>query len=220
MQESKELISVRDLAVGYGNTVLLEGISFTLREGGRILLDGPSGCGKTTVLRSMLGLPAPISGDIRIGDQRLDQGSVWALRRKLGYVPQEPELGAETVWDFFERAFSFHANRPISPEEEEIGMLMDRWLLPRPLLRKSCLDLSGGEKQRAAIILTVLLKRRIVLLDEPTSALDSDCREILQSWIRQAGDLSFLIVSHDSGLRETAGQIIDLNSLRTESAHG
>ena len=200
MQEPKKLITVRDLTVGY-DTVLLKGISFSLSVGDRILLDGPSGCGKTTVLRALLGLPAPMSGTIRIGDQPAEQATIWHLRRELGYVPQEPELGAESLMDFFERAFSFHANRSLRPGDNELGELMDRWLLPRPLLHKSCLDLSGGEKQRGAIILTILLRRKIILLDEPTSALDKECRQILQTWIRESGDRSFLIVSHDSPRR-------------------
>lgn len=218
MQDLKEVLTIQDLSVGY-DRALLKGVSFSVRRGDRILLDGPSGCGKTSLLRSLLGLPAPIHGTVWIGLQRLEQASVWTLRQQLGYVPQEPDLGSETVQDFFDRAFSYHANRSIHPEENELCMLMDRWLLPRPLLKKSCQELSGGEKQRAAIILTILLKRKILLLDEPTSALDKNCRRILYAWIRDSEDLTFLMVTHEPGLRETAGQRIDLDSFRTEAAH-
>jgi len=219
MQTRREILKIRDLAVGY-NSILLKGLNITLYEGDRILLSGPSGCGKTSLLRSVLGLFPPADGEIWIHGQRIEESSVWTLRRQIGYVPQEPELGDDTVRAFFERSFSFHANRSIHLDEQELSEQMGRWLLPHQVLEKSCLDLSGGEKQRVSIILTILLKRKILLLDEPTSALDKDSRRVLYDWIQDSGELSFLIVSHEPNLREIAGQSIDLSACRPEAVHG
>jgi putative ABC transport system ATP-binding protein len=214
----EEILAIRDLAVGY-ESILLRGVSFSLHAGERVLLSGPSGCGKSSLLRAVLGLLAPAGGEIRIGGRPIGESSVWLVRRQIGYVPQEPDLGTETLRSFFERAFSFHANRDIRPSEKELSDQMDRWLLPRGLLDKSCQDLSGGEKQRAAIILAILLKRAIVLLDEPTSALDKASREILYSWLKKGGGPSFLIVSHDPPLATMADQVIDLSPFMAEAAY-
>lgn len=212
------MLEIRDLAVGY-DSILLRGVNFTLQEGRKILLTGPSGCGKSSLLRCVLGLTAPAGGRIQIEGQLLQESSVWVLRQRTGYIPQEPDLGAETLRDFFERAFSFHANRAIRPKEAELADQMDRWLLPRLLLEKPCRDLSGGEKQRAAIILTILLKRAILLLDEPTSALDKASRQIFYNWLGESSGLSFLIVSHDGHLQTMADQVIDLTLFMAEAVH-
>lgn len=219
MENPKEILCIRDLAVGYGS-FLLRGVNATLYEGQRLLLDGPSGSGKTSLLRVLLGLPVPAEGSIRIMGRLLNKETVWDLRRKIGYVPQEPQLGTVSVRSFFERALSFHANRSIHPERNDLERLMEYWQLSRELLKKPCPELSGGEKQRVALVLVMLLKREILLLDEPTSALDRECRRILYHWVNQSGHLSFVIVSHDPGLQELADDRIDLTAFRAERAHG
>ncbi len=219
MQKSRELIRVTDLAVGYDSAVL-RGVNLSLCEGGRLLLDGPSGCGKSSLLRALIGLPTPAEGQVVLFGQRLDAASAWSLRRQTGYVPQEPDLGSERVRDFLERVLSFHANRFVHPTEGELSDLMSRWLLPSGLLEKSCADLSGGEKQRVAILPAMLLRRKLLLLDEPTSALDKASREVLYDWIGRSADCSFVIVSHDAGLRELADETIDLSLSSAEAGHG
>jgi len=181
-----------------------------LTLGTKAVLTGPSGCGKSTVLRCLLGFVAPQIGSVLVNGTVLDAHTVWLLRRHLAYVGQEPELGAGTINEVLERPFHFHANAPLRENLQRVPHLCEQFGLAQALLKKEPGDLSGGEKQRFALISALLLDRTIFLLDEVTSALDRASKKTVLDYFQSRGDVTALFVAHDSEWFAFADQTIDM----------
>ena len=109
-------IEFHDLAVGYGTTAVLSGITATLPAGKVSVILGGSGCGKSTLLRHIIGLARPISGQIRIGGQdlfRLDRKEFRRIRRRMGVLFQDGALlGALTLAQNVTLPLSEHVRLP------------------------------------------------------------------------------------------------------------
>ena len=169
-----------------------------IAPGEKVHLQADSGAGKSTLLRCILGFVTPQAGEIRIASELLTGHSAWKLRRRLAYVPQEPMLGTGSVAEVFERPFHYHANTHLKANLARIDELMDRFLLSPALLRKDVTEISGGEKQRVALISAILLDRSIMLLDEPTSALDKSSKKAVADYMCSCEGISVLFAAHDA----------------------
>jgi nitrous oxidase accessory protein len=162
-------ISVRALSKRFGRTTAVDRLSFEVRPGDTVALWGPNGAGKSTILRCILGL-LPFQGEIRVlGELCGPRGK--ASRRQIGYVPQEVWLHAdrtirETV-HFFARLRNASAARA--------DALICEWGLA-DVSRRSVRQLSGGMKQKLALVVALLSDPPVLLLDEPTSNLDARTR--------------------------------------------
>ena len=177
-----------------GEIGALEDISFSIEEGEFVSIAGPSGCGKTTLLSIIAGLEAPSGGEIRI-DGALSCG----VNPKIGYMPQRDELFAwRSIWDNVNLGLEVSGKRD---EEHEafVRALLERYGLSQFAdCRPS--QLSGGMRQRCALIRTLATGPRILLLDEPFSALDYQTRLSvagdIHSIIKREGKTAIL-VTHD-----------------------
>ncbi|MCC5843219.1 MAG: ATP-binding cassette domain-containing protein [Verrucomicrobia bacterium] len=101
------ILELENVNISFEKQPVLREFCLTLRAGERVVLRGPSGCGKSTLLRCILGFANPDTGSIRIFGEELTASSVWPLRQKLAYVPQEPELGDGRGRDALERPFHY-----------------------------------------------------------------------------------------------------------------
>jgi ABC-type multidrug transport system ATPase subunit len=187
---------------------VVEGFSLRVASGEKVTLAGPSGCGKTSLLRAVLGFVVPDAGTVSVGGEAVTAESVWRLRRRMAYVPQEPDLGRGTVRSVLERPFSYRHNggRPVAPDEAV--ELFDGLKLPRATMDAEVADLSGGEKQRVAIASALLLRRELLLLDEASSALDEESRDAVLALLRSRGPLTILSVSHDPEGFRVGGRVV------------
>lgn len=201
-------IEIRELSLRMSGRPLFEGFSLRLARGERVTLTGPSGCGKSSILRSLLGFVLPSAGELSVEGQTLSAANVWALRRRLAYVPQESDPGDGTVEQFLGRLFSYRANSHLRAEESQTRALFERFLLPWELRHSALGDLSGGEKQRVAILCAVLLERPIFLLDEASSALDPDARAAVLDYFRERRDATILSISHDPDGFDLGGRAV------------
>ena len=206
----KAALELRNVTVRLAGQTVLDDFSMSLRAGEKVLLTGPSGCGKSTVLRCLLGFAIPETGSVRIKGEPLDAHTVWILRRHLAYVGQEPELGAGTVHEILERPFHFHANAARRDNLQRMPQLCGQFGLAPSLLNKEPGDLSGGEKQRIALISALLLDRTIFLLDEVTSALDRASKKIVLDYFQSREDVTALFVAHDAEWFGFADQTIEM----------
>jgi ABC-type nitrate/sulfonate/bicarbonate transport system ATPase subunit len=177
-----------------GTVEALVGASLKVQRGEFISLIGPSGCGKSTLFNLIAGLDEPNAGDISIdGITRNGQQGV------VGYMLQKDLLLPwRTVLDNVvlgleiggvKRKEAYEIAKPLL-QTYGLGGFMDRY--PR--------QLSGGMKQRAALLRTVLFNRDIILLDEPFGALDAQTREHMQEWLLDLWDdfkKTVLFVTHD-----------------------
>jgi putative ABC transport system ATP-binding protein len=203
-------IHIEDLTVRFGGKTVLDRFSLRMEAGEKATLTGRSGSGKTTVLRCLLGFVVPDAGTIRIDSEELTPRSVWRLRAKLAYVAQEPDLGEGTAREVLERPFDYHANAHLRGNLARTDELFKRFLLPMSLLDEDVTDLSGGEKQRVAIVSAMLLDRRIILLDEASSALDKAAEKAIADFLRARKDLTVLSVSHNPDGFGFGGRLIEL----------
>lgn len=205
-----DALEAREIEVRFGKQEVLRRFSISVKPGGKAVLTGPSGCGKSTVLRCFLGFVVPEAGAVHINGTPLSAETVWDLRRRLAYVGQEPDLGTGTTAEVLERPFHFRANVGLRGNLERIPELFERFSLPRELLSKDVTALSGGEKQRVALVSAVLLDRDIFLLDEVTSAMDKISRKAVAEYFRTREGATMLCVAHDQDVFSFADQIVEL----------
>lgn len=205
-------ISVDNLTILYGQTPLFANITFDAETGQKVCIAGQSGSGKTSLLKALMGLVVPDRGQISINQQPLTEKSVWQLRKNIAYVPQEPDLGDGIVIDRIRGPFNYHANAHLTWNHQMILDYCQKFRLDGDLINSNITKLSGGEKQRFALIIALLLERPILLLDEPFSALDKETKTIIKEQLEQDTSHTILFVSHEDVLLEIADKMVELTA--------
>jgi len=209
-----DAINIEGLTVRIDGQDLFSELSLALPVHEKVSLIGRSGSGKSTLLRCLLGFVAPQAGVIRIFGEELNAKSIWKLRTRMAYVPQEPELTSGSVRANLEHAFSFANNRTMKGNLQRVPQLMERLLLPEKLLNEDISELSGGEKQRIAMLMALLLERDIMLLDEASSALDPESKQATIGLLREQEQLTMVSVSHDQEWLAISDRTVDLAMLQ------
>jgi ABC-type Fe3+/spermidine/putrescine transport system ATPase subunit len=190
-------IRVKNLTKKFGKVTALENINLVIRDQEYFSLLGPSGCGKTTLLRLIAGLIEPDSGEIWIGDRRVDK--VPPEDREIGFVFQTFALFPHmSVWDNVlygpkVKNFNMKEAKTIGDEVLELVKLHER-------LDAYPSELSGGMMQRTAVARALAAGAKTLLLDEPLGQLDAKVRTEIRYEIRKmAKDLTLtaIHVTHD-----------------------
>jgi energy-coupling factor transport system ATP-binding protein len=173
------------VSTGPARTAILEGISIEGRTGEIVALVGPNGGGKTTLLRTIAGLLAPLSGTVQREPGR------------VAFLPQNPMALLHRATVAAEVAWTVRGD----PPSEDAAMLIAELGLAN-LATRDPRDLSTGERQRAAIAAVLAGRPRVVLLDEPTRGMDLAAREALcRAVLRmRASGSSIVIATHDKNL--------------------
>ena len=210
-------IRVENLTKRWGETVAVDGISFTVADGAFAVLLGPSGCGKSTTLRLIAGLDQVSDGRIVIGDR--DVTDFAPSKRALSMVFQNyalfPHLSvAENI------AFGLRVRRvPAKERQERLQRAADLLGLGELMERKPS-QLSGGQQQRVALGRAIVAESKVCLMDEPLSNLDAKLRNEMRREIRdlqQRLGMTMLYVTHDQAeAMSMADQVILLNHGRIE----
>lgn len=187
----KEVLRFENVSMHYhskqGETVAVENMSFRVRQGEFVAIIGPSGCGKTTLLSLAAGLLTPTKGKVIANDV------------SFGYMLQKDEL---FPWRTIEKniCLPLEIKRTNTPENKRrIVGLAEKYGL-KQFLKSYPSSLSGGMRQRAALIRTLALNPDILLLDEPFSALDyqtrlSVCDDVYK--IIMSEKKTTLLITHD-----------------------
>lgn len=199
------VVELRDLFLSFGDHTVLKGVSLELDRGETLSVLGGSGAGKSTILRLILGLTIPDSGQVRLEGQDIANvplRQVLSLRRNMGMVFQEAALfDSLTVYDNV--AFYLHEHTRLSEEEIE-GRVRESLELvdlePDQVLDLLPAELSGGMKKRVGIARAVVHRPRLLLYDEPTSGLDPITTRTINDLIMKLQtelDVSSIVVTHD-----------------------
>lgn len=178
----KDIITVKDLCLWYGNTQALKNIEIGIKENAITALIGPSGCGKSTFLKT-LNRMNDLVPDVKItGKVEYDGKDIFApgvdvneLRRDIGMVFQKPNPFPMSVYDNIAYGPRIHGIKNKAKLDEIVEeSLKDAaiWDELKDRLKKSALGLSGGQQQRLCIARALAVCPRVLLMDEPTSALD------------------------------------------------
>ncbi len=191
------MIQLQNISLTLDGRPLFRDLSVEVPAGGRLIISGESGSGKTTLLRMLLGFVLPDNGKVFIDNQELKLHNVWQLRQNMAYVSQEMQIGRGRVDAFIKEILRFKNNRGIAYDEDRVLALLNDFQLGSNAIQKDLNDLSGGELQRVAIIVTLLLNRKIYLLDEVTSALDEPLKELIVDYFSRLKDKTLIVSSHD-----------------------
>ncbi len=178
------VIEAENLGKGYGDRLLIEGLSFKLPPGGIVGVIGPNGAGKTTLFRMITGQETPDSGSLRVGETV-----------RLGYVDQSRDSleATKTVWEEISggtdviylgkravasRAYVGAFNFKGADQQKKVGLL------------------SGGERNRVHLAKMLKTEANVILLDEPTNDLDVDTLRALEEALAEFPGCA-VIISHD-----------------------
>ncbi len=215
--EGRELearLELRDVSFRYaeGEPEVLSGLSLVVEPGESVAIVGPSGCGKTTLLKLMLGMHAPDTGEIAVGGVSLERVGLARWRDMIGTVMQDEPLFAGSIADnicFFDvepdPGWIEECARLASVNEEIEALPMAY----HTLIGSMGATLSGGQKQRILLARALYKRPRLLFLDEATSALDVDRERLVNQAVAQL-KLTRVIVAHRPETIASADRVIVL----------
>ena len=241
----KVILEVRDLKTKYvtrfrEDVYAVDGVSFKIEEGKSLGVAGESGCGKSTLALSMMGYYFPplhyISGDIIIDGKNISGLNPDVVRKtilgtEIAYIPQ----AAMNALNPTQRIIRFvedviRAHYPKRNKKEIREQAEDRFAelgLPKEVLDKHAVELSGGMKQRTVIAVSTILSPKVLIADEPSSALDVTSQKMVIRMMRELMEKdyikSMLFITHELPLLYNvtddimvmyAGQIVERGSAR------
>ena len=219
-------IELRNLRLGYGDTVILERVSDILPAGKISAILGGSGCGKSTLLRHILGLNKPFEGQILLGGKDLFALSALEfrqVRRRMGVLFQDGALlGSLSLAENVALPLVEHTNLSATM----IAEVVDYKLSLVGLEKFSSYfpnQLSGGMRKRAGLARAMVMNPPLLLCDEPTSGLDpinsAQMDHLLLSLKEQFSYMTIVVVSHDlQSMRKIADHVLLLNKGRVAFA--
>jgi osmoprotectant transport system ATP-binding protein len=214
-------LEARDVVHRYGDAAALGGVSIDVPAGRMVALVGESGSGKTTLLRTFNRLVQPDFGTVLVGGEDVRGADPIALRRSLGYVPQDG--GLLPHWTILRNvALVPDLAGSADPRSAAADALARTGLDPDRFGRRLPRELSGGQRQRAAIARALAARQGAVLLDEPFGALDAITRaELHEAFARLRAEIGFtaLLVTHDlAEAARLADTIVVMRAGRVEQA--
>jgi ABC-2 type transport system ATP-binding protein len=193
----------------YGDRIVVNDIRLQIRSGAIHCILGPNGAGKTTTMHMMLGLRAPSAGRILIDDVAHDDPAILGIRRRIGFLSDQPELyddltGREFLI-FLAELYGVDA-RAIAVERH-IDQLALRGELDRVL--RAC---SLGVRKKIALVGALLSEPEILVLDEPTGALDAHAARAVKDTMREMREAGRLVVfsTHVMELAESLADTISI----------
>ena len=191
------LITCKDVCLGYDGQAVLQDVNFEVCRGDLLCIVGENGSGKSTLIKGLLGLKAPLSGSITLGD---------GLKpTEIGYLPQQTELQRDFPASVMEVVLSGRLNgmhgRPFYSKADRAAALenLERMGV-EDLKNQSYQALSGGQQQRVLLARALCATKKLLLLDEPVTGLDPVATGELYNLIKLinlCNNITVIMVTHD-----------------------
>ncbi len=192
-----ELITCKNLSVGYYGTAIAKNISFTVDEGDYLCIVGENGSGNSTLMRTLLNLQPALEGELIFGNG--------FSRTDIGYLPQQSAIQRDFPASVREVVLSgCRSGRGLYPfhtkkEKDEAAYAMRRMNIEQ-ISKKCYRELSGGQQQRVLLARALCAARKLLLLDEPVSGLDpvvtAQMYELIYELNKNDG-ITVIMISHD-----------------------
>lgn len=192
----KKLLEIKNLTVGYEHQMVLENVSLNILPNDFIGVIGPNGGGKTTLIKAILGLIKPFSGEMKLH----------IPKKNIGYLPQVNQIDKRfpiTVVDVVRSGkadtalfSSFHTNRQEKEKADSLIREMGIWAIRD----KSIGELSGGQMQRVFLCRALMNEPKLLLLDEPSTYVDNNFEGELYLKLKELNNrMAIMLISHDVG---------------------
>jgi zinc transport system ATP-binding protein len=192
----KKLLEIKNLSAGYDNNIVLENISMEVFSGDFIGVIGPNGGGKTTLIKTILGLIKPVSGEM----------TLHISKTNIGYLPQVNQIDKRfpiTVIDVVRSGkansalfSSFHKN---TEEKEKAESLLSEMGISH-IRNKAIGELSGGQMQRVFLCRALMNQPELLVLDEPSTYVDNNFEGELYLKLKELNEqMAIILISHDVG---------------------
>lgn len=213
------VIKIENLSFSYNleneQNNAINNISINIKRGSYTVIVGHNGSGKSTLAKLLIGLLEPISGNIYIDNEELNNKSIYKIRNKIGVVFQNPDnqfIGA-TVEDDIAFGLENHC-----VEQEKMQAIIEEYATKTGMieyLKKEPSKLSGGQKQRVAIAGVLAMQPDIIILDEATSMLDPKGKREIKELIKKMRDIipniTIVSITHDISEAVMSDHIIIMN---------
>ena len=192
----EKIFQVKHLFYKVDETTILKDINLELQKGKYITVVGPSGSGKSTLMRILASMISPTSGEVIFDGKSIETYDPILYRQKVSYAFQQPTLFGKTVRENLEFPFEV---RKEAVDEAKITDYLKMVNLDDSYIDKSVNDVSGGEKQRIALLRNLLFPPEVLITDEVTAGLDAENKEIVHKMLNQFNQrgLTILRVTHD-----------------------
>lgn len=212
LKNTEKVIEIKELYKSFGNYHVLKGVDLDLYKGENLVVLGKSGTGKSVLIKILVGLLTPGSGEVKVLNQHVDQISykeLLALRLKVGFSFQNSALyDSMTVRQNLEfplvrnqrKLTKAEVNLAVEEMLDAVGLLQTINQMPS--------ELSGGQRKRIGIARTLILRPEIMLYDEPTAGLDPiTCLEInsLINQVQERFHTSSIVITHDLTCAKAVG---------------
>jgi len=202
MRQKVMKLTGRDLTIGYRDRIVGRRLDVALSRGEVLALLGPNGSGKTTLLKTLLGLIAPRSGEVTLGDRALASYRLRDRARLIAYVPQAHvatfAFAVEAVVLMGRSAHGGLLSRPTAADRVAVAGVLER-LGIASLAARPYTMISGGERQLVLLARALAQEPQFIVLDEPTASLDFGNQGKVLQEIRAlaAADHGVLFTTHD-----------------------
>ena len=198
----KTIVEFKNVSLSYGNRLILDNVSFKINEGQIFGMLGPNGVGKSTIFNLITGLIAPKHGKIKINDEDVSKYPVYLRTQKfkVGYVPQYGGFFNDLTLHDNLKAISEIVIKDKNLRQERINYLIAKFELEN-IKNIKAKFLSGGQKKKLVISLSLLSNPRVLLLDECFAALDVLTIKMLQEIIvnlQQENQITICICDHQA----------------------
>lgn len=210
------MVEIKHIKKSFGELEVLKDVSLNVDDGQVVVILGPSGSGKTTLLRCLNFLEYAESGEITIGDSRVElqkakKKQINSLRKKTGFVFQGYNLFANktALGNVMEGLVT--ARKIPKKEAEKIAAEALDWVGLSDRYNYYPSQLSGGQQQRVGIARAIALKPEVILFDEPTSALDPELVGEILDLIKKVAEkgITMIVVTHEmSFAQDVADKVV------------
>ncbi len=199
------MISVKNLSKSFGDHLVLKEVSLRFEEGKTTVIIGPSGHGKSVLIRHIVGLLKPDSGDIFLKGlakplNKLGDNDLFETRKRFGMLFQEGALfDSITVGENVAFPLKRHTKKSVKEIEEIVESKLTAVGMPG-IRAQMPSTLSGGMKKRVGLARAIVMEPEIVIFDEPTSGLDpitADAIDELIMNLKTTLGITFIVISHD-----------------------
>ncbi len=198
------VVEFEEVRKAFGDTVVLDGVSFQIPAGETTAIMGPSGAGKSVILKHIVGLLQPDSGHVRVLGTDMataTHAELFAVRKRFGMLFQDAALfDSLTVAENITFPLDHHApDMTEAQKRERVAETLEMVELPG-FEGRATADLSGGQRKRIGLARAIVMKPEIVLFDEPNSGLDpvtSDAIDNLIVEMKAQLGITFIVISHD-----------------------